>query len=69
MMKNWRKTMRKIINLISAILGMICGISILVLAITEIKTPKAIWFIFALCNFLNAIFIMQGNDFRRKNKN
>lgn len=59
--------MRKIINLLSGILGIVCGITIIVIAITEIDIPKELWFIFGLCNFLNAIFILNKTDsFRKK---
>ena len=58
--------MKKLMSLISGILGILCGISIIVLAIIDIEMPKTLWLVFALCSFMNAIVILYGNKFGRK---
>ena len=61
--------MKKMISLIGGILGILCGIAIIVLAIIEIEIPKTLWFVFALCSFSNAILILHGNKSGRKIQN
>ncbi len=51
----------KIMSLIGGILGILCGIAIVVLSIIEIDIPKTIWFVFALCNLMNVILILYRN--------
>ena len=58
--------MKKMISLIGGILGILCGITIILLAIFEIEIPKTLWFVFALCSFLNAVLILHGNKSGRK---
>ena len=48
-------------SLIGGVLGILCGITIVVLAIIEIEMPKTLWFVFAICSFMNAILILHGN--------
>lgn len=58
--------MRNIINLLSGILGIVCGIAIIVIAITEIEMLKGLWLLFTLCCFFNTIFILhKANSFRK----
>lgn len=53
--------MKKMMSLIGGVLGILCGITIVVLAIIEIEIPKTLWFVFAVCSFMNAILILHGN--------
>ena len=52
--------MKKMMSLIGGVLGILCGITIVVLAIIEIEIPKTLWFVFAICSFMNAILILHG---------
>lgn len=58
--------MKKIISLIGGILGILFGITIIVLAVIEIEIPKTLCFVFALYSFLNAVLILHGNKSGRK---
>ena len=58
--------MNKMMRLIGGILGILCGIAIIVLAIIDIEMPKILWFVFALCSFMNAILIIHGSKSGRK---
>jgi len=58
----------KVMRLISGIIGILCGIAIIILAILDVETPKILWFVFALCNFINAILILHYNKFWNKDK-
>ena len=58
--------MKKMMRLIGGVIGILCGITIVVLAIIEIEIPKTLWFVFALFNFMNAILILHGNKLGRK---
>ena len=58
----------KVMRLISGIIGILCGIAIIILAILDVKTPKILWLVFALCSFINAILILHCNKFWNKDK-
>ncbi len=60
--------MKKVISLISGIIGILCGTAIIILAIIDVETPKILWLVFALCNFINAILILHYNKFWSKDK-
>lgn len=64
---NWRRIRHeKKMSIISGILEILCGITIIVLAIIDIEMPKILWFVFALCSFMNAILILHGSKLGRK---
>lgn len=60
--------MKKVISLINGIVGILCGIAIIILAIVDIETPKLLWLVFALCNFINAVLILRYSNLWSKNK-
>ena len=60
--------MKKVMSLISGIIGILCGIAIMILAIIDVERPKILWLVFALCCFINAILILLYNKFGRKGK-
>ena len=60
--------MEKVIRLIGGIIGILCGIAIITLAILDVETPKILWLVFALCSFINVILILHYNKFRSKDK-
>lgn len=60
--------MKRMIGIIGGIFGILSGITIAALSIIQIEIPKTLWFVFALCCFLNAILILHGNKSGRKDE-
>ncbi|MBP3398939.1 MAG: hypothetical protein J6K75_04190 [Erysipelotrichaceae bacterium] len=60
--------MKKVISLINGIVGILCGIAIIILAIVDIETPKLLWLVFALFNFINAVLILRYSNLWNKSK-
>ena len=46
---------KEILVIIAGVIGIILGIAIIIISVTEIEVPKLIWFLFAVICFVNAI--------------
>ena len=46
---------KEILGIIAGMIGIILGIAIIIISVTEIEVPKLIWFLFAVICFVNAI--------------
>lgn len=61
--------MKKKLGLVSGVLGILYGITLIILMIAGFELPKILWLIFALCGFINAILILYNYNSKKTDTN